>query len=256
ARGGLATAMGLPANTALDVEEFPNEVPAGEVAEQVDRLIRQALERRPDLAAARAEALAREADARRARSDGLPTVTLNSNADVTFTRQDAATSSGRGEAGASDRAEAALTASVLLQVPLYIGGAIGHRVERARALAEAARENARSLEQQVMLQVFTSYHALRTAAQKVRTSDELLASATQSLNVAEGRYREGVGTTVDVVTAQTALADARAQKVQARLEWYTSLAQLARDAGLLEASGANPLSASASGRSPGPVQEK
>ena len=47
---------------------------------------------------------------------------------------------------------------------------------------------------------------------------------------------------IDLLTAQTALANARAQQVQSRWQWYTSLAQLARDAGVLGARGDTPFS--------------
>jgi outer membrane protein TolC len=70
----------------------------------------------------------------------------------------------------------------------------------------------------------------------------LLASAQQSVQVAAGRYREGVGSIIDLLTAQTALANARAQQVQSRWQWYTSLAQLARDAGVLGVRGDTPFS--------------
>jgi outer membrane protein TolC len=50
-----------------------------------------------------------------------------------------------------------------------------------------------------------------------------------------------VGTVLDLLAAQTALADARAQQVLARLEWNTSLALLAHDTGVLDARGGNSL---------------
>ncbi len=59
--------------------------------------------------------------------------------------------------------------------------------------------------------------------------------------MALGRYREGVGDILDLLSAQRALATARAQRINARLGWFTSLAQLARDAGVLGLHGANPL---------------
>jgi outer membrane protein TolC len=46
---------------------------------------------------------------------------------------------------------------------------------------------------------------------------------------------------LDLLAAQTALADARAQQVLARLEWNTSLARLAHDTGILDARGGSPL---------------
>ena len=58
-----------------------------------------------------------------------------------------------------------------------------------------------------------------------------LASAEQSERVALGRYKEGVGTIIDLLTAQDALAGARAQEIQARSSFYVALAQLAHDTG-------------------------
>jgi len=96
-----------------------------------------------------------------------------------------------------------------------------------------------------LTQVFVSYYALQTSEQRVATSDALLASAQQSAQVAAGRYREGVGSILDLLTAQSALANARAQNVQSRWQWYTALAQLARDAGVLTVRGAAPFTFSA-----------
>lgn len=90
--------------------------------------------------------------------------------------------------------------------------------------------------------MFVSYYALQTAEHRVATADDLLASAQQSVQVAAGRYREGVGSIIDLLTAQTALANARAQQVQSRWQWYSSLAQLARDAGVLGVRGDTPFS--------------
>jgi outer membrane protein TolC len=78
---------------------------------------------------------------------------------------------------------------------------------------------------------------LRTANDRVRTSRDLLASATQSEVVARERYREGVGSIVDLLVAQNALAAARAQSVDARWQWRTALSQLAHDVGVLNARG-------------------
>ena len=76
----------------------------------------------------------------------------------------------------------------------------------------ASLAQAQGVRQQVVQQVFTSFYALQTATQRVSTSDDLLASAQQSEEVARGRYQEGVGTILDLLTAQNALADARTQQ--------------------------------------------
>jgi outer membrane protein TolC len=123
------------------------------------------------------------------------------------------------------------SATALVTVPLFTGFATTYNVRKAEEDAAVAQAQADGLEQVVILQVWQSYYAFKTATQLVRTSRDLLASAEQSERVALGRYKEGVGTIIDLLTAQTALAGARAQEIQARSGWYVALAQLAHDTG-------------------------
>jgi len=81
--------------------------------------------------------------------------------------------------------------------------------------------------------LWQSYYSFKTATQLVKTSRDLLASAEESERVALGRYKEGVGTIIDVLTAQGALAGARAEEIVARSSWYIALAQLAHDTGTI-----------------------
>jgi outer membrane protein TolC len=131
--------------------------------------------------------------------------------------------------------------SLGLSIPIFNGFSRQYELAAARAQADAITAFADQTRQQVVTQVFVSYYQLQTAGQRVATSDDLLASAQQSVQVAAGRYREGVGSIIDLLTAQTALANARAQQVQSRWQWYTSLAQLARDAGVLGVRGDAPM---------------
>jgi outer membrane protein len=105
--------------------------------------------------------------------------------------------------------------------------------DRRRPELEAATARAAVTRQQIALQVFTAYYNLQTATDRVHTAADLLASATESESVARGRYRAGVGSIVDLLIAQSALANARAQDVQLRWQWRAALAQLAHDAGVL-----------------------
>ncbi len=95
----------------------------------------------------------------------------------------------------------------------------------------------KSPRQQVIQQVFTSYYTLRTSTDRVRTSRDLLASATQSESVARERYRKASAPSSTCLSRRSALASARAQDVDARWQWRTSLAQLAHDVGVLNARG-------------------
>jgi len=131
--------------------------------------------------------------------------------------------------------------SLGLTIPLFSGFARQYDLRAAEFEAEAARARARLLRQEVVFQVFSAYYALQTATRRVGTAEDLLASAEQSNQVALGRYKAGVGSVLDLLAAQTALAGARAQLVDARLSWSVSLAQLAHDAGVLDPRGGSPL---------------
>ena len=231
ARGSLASALGLPANLPFELEPLGGDIPVGMITQSVDSVINDALRNRPDLAAARAQAAAASAQVRVARAAQLPELTLGTNATRTYSRPPLFS-------GPS------YNISLGLAIPIFNGFSRQYDVAAARAQADAATALADQTRQDVITQVFVSYYALQTAEHRVATSDDLLASAQQSVQVAAGRYREGVGSIIDLLTAQTALANARAQQVQSRWQWYTGLAQLARDAGVLGVHGDTPFSIS------------
>lgn len=227
-RGALALSLGLPANLPYEIDSAVGQVPVAVLAESVDSLIARAIRARPDLAAARAEFEASRAQVSAVRASRLPSVVLDGTGGRTYT-------SSLPQGGNN------YIVSLGLRVPLFAGFSRIYDQRQAAALADAAGARADALGQQVVFEVFSSYYALQTAARRVRTSEDLIASAEQSSEVALGRYRAGVGSVLDLLAAQTALADARAQQVLARLEWNTSLARLAHDTGVLDARGGSPL---------------
>jgi outer membrane protein len=239
ARGSLASVLGLPANLPFDLEPLAKEIPVGIITQSVDSVINDALRNRPDLAAARAQAAAASALVRVARAAPLPSLLFGTNAARTY-------SSPQVFAGPS------YNLSLGLAIPIFSGFSHQYNIAAARALADAATASADQTRQDVITQVYVSYYSLQTAQQRVTTADDLLTSAQQSVQVAEGRYREGVGSILDLLTAQTALANARAQQVQSRWQWYTSLSQLARDAGVLGVRGDTPFSFSRDSVAPRP----
>ncbi len=227
-RGALATAMGAPANIAFDIDDHPGEISPDAISQRVDELIDTALAKRPDLAAARARYFASAAQAKKIRADGLPSLALNSSAGTTWFQLDTNASN-----GPFDRREDVVSAGLQFRVPLFTGYASTQDIAKANAEAQSQAERTNVIEQQVVLQVFQSYYALQTAIEKMRSVEDLLANALQSEVVAAARYKEGVGTVLDLVTTQASLAGARAQQVQAGWQWRTAVVQLAHDTGIL-----------------------
>jgi outer membrane protein len=220
-RGALATAMGLPATTPYDVGELPGELPLDFASKTVEDLIAQAREARPDLAAARLEVQRADVKIKSARAAGLPSLVASADANRSY--YSPSTYASYGDSWA---------VRLGLKIPVFTGFDVKNSVQKAKDDAQVALAQEGTLEQQVVLQVWTSYYGLQTATQLVKTSRDLLASAEQSERVALGRYQEGVGTIIDLLAAQSALADARAQEILARSGWFYALAQLAHDTGV------------------------
>jgi outer membrane protein len=218
--GALANAMGLPADASFDVaEELPAEIPLESVSKQVDVCIRDAEAKRPDLAAARSLVLEAEAGVRKARSTFFPSFSLSGNAGRIYYLH-------------KPVSNPTYTVSLSVNLP-FLFGLQQYAVLAAKAQAEVARDQMAELSRGIALEVWTSYYGLKTAEQKISNAKDLMASAEASYNVALGRYKEGVGSVLDLLSAQTLLEGARVQLVQAKSDWFQALIQFTHDTGAL-----------------------
>jgi outer membrane protein TolC len=226
-RGALALSVGLPANTPYDIAPPDTTFPVETLVDSVSALIGQALDSRPDLNASAAAVQQARARIKQLRADRLPALTLGGSANRTYLRT-------------LPRGGNSYQLNLGLSIPIFAGFSRAYDQVQAEAQAEAAAARHDALQQQVVFEVYSSYYTLQTAARRVRTAGDLLASAEQSEQVALGRYRAGAGTVLDLLSAQSALASARAQQVQARWIWQSALAQLAHDTGVLGSGGGAP----------------
>lgn len=221
-RGELATAVGVSPEIPVDVGELPEIVSLEGVSQSVDGLIEKARSERPDLAAAWFEASKAESHVRSVRAEGLPSLSAAGTVGRTYYYNSTGAPYSNNYSGA-----------ILFRFPLFTGFRSRYDTLKAQEEASAARAQADTLSNLVIFQVWSSYYGVQTATQQVRTARDLLASAEQSQEVALARYKAGVGSILDLLTAQSALAAARAEEVLARAGWFLALTQLAHDTGAL-----------------------
>ena len=217
--GTLANVLGFDAQQRIALAE-PEAVPTDTVFQRdVDALIDEARRRRPDLIAAEAQLKAAAASVDLARAQGRPTVSLATGP----TWQD---SGGLVTNGGN--------VGIAVNIPIFSGFATTYRVRSAAAQAEVKAAQRDRIRSQIALDVWKAYQSLTTATQSLQATADLVASAEQSERVALGRYKAGVGTVLDLLTAQAALANARLQRIQAVLDWYVFRATLAQTMGALD----------------------
>jgi outer membrane protein TolC len=226
-QGSLASSAGFPPTTRLSIPALPEELPATSVLPGIERLLEEGLRRNPDLARARALADAADAKADAAARADLPTLSANGSAGRDWRLAptcDAAP-------GASCDGFGFWAAGLVLKVPLFYGGRTSYDAAAAREGAEAAHQRAEAAGRRNQLDVWSSYQSLKAAGQRIETARDLRASAVEGLAVAEGRYKEGLGSILDLLSTQASLETARAEEILARGEWMLALARLARATG-------------------------
>jgi TolC family type I secretion outer membrane protein len=218
-QGVLANVVGLDANKNVVLASASTTTIHVNFAANVDALIEQARLLRPDLQAVAAQAKAAQANTDSARADGKPTVSLSA-------------ANNHNNNGGIHSHNSSL--GINISVPIFSGYAPTYRVRAAEAQVDAKNAQLERLRLQVALDVWTAYQNLTTATQALQTTADLLDSATQSERVALGRYKAGMSSMLDVLNAQSALANARQQRVQAAFNWNISRAALGQAMGNLD----------------------
>ncbi len=221
AQGALANVLGVAPTRPLELAPLPAAAPGAAFEADVARLIEEARARRPDLAAAEAQHRAARAAVDTAKAAHLPTLSLGMGV-------------GRSQIAGQPGYDSS-SIGLTLSIPLFSGYSTRYKVHAAEAQVEAQAARREQLRLQVALEVWNAHANLATATQSVRTAEDLLESASQSERVAAGRYRAGVGSILDLLSAQAALAGARQSRIQAGTSWYVSRAALAQAMGALDA---------------------
>ena len=220
AEGNLANVLGRDAHRPVAITPLPAIDPPARFEEDLDRLVEAARSRRPDLKAAEAQVASARAGVDVARAGGLPSLSLAASANRS--RLDEGPSANTGTVG------------LTLTVPLFTGFSTNYKIRTAEAQAEA-KESARDrIALQVAQDVWNAWQSLQTSIQSVRTTGDLISSAEAAEKVARGRYEAGVGSIIDLLSAQSALASARQQRVQALYGWNIARATLAQAVGALD----------------------
>jgi outer membrane protein len=219
AQGNLANMLGLDANRKISLAPANTMTIPNDFEGDVNALIEEARQHRPDLQAAAAQVKAAQASIDAARATGRPSISLTASANRINTG--GITSNGS-------------LVGINLNVPLFSGYATTYGVRAAEAQADVKNGQLEQLRLQVALDVWRAYQNLITATQSLRTSADLLNSAEQSERVALGRYKAGVGSILDVLNAQSALASARQQRIQSTFDWNINRATLAQAMGSLD----------------------
>jgi outer membrane protein len=227
--GTLASDMNMDPYAPLRLPDVAEGVtPDAQFDESIVDLIDDAKRFHPSVAAAQAQALAAEAKVRQTRAQGMPTVSLV--AKYSWNNQPTTLQLGQPQFPATTRE---WYLGLQLTIPFFEGFGRTYDIHQAQAEAEKQHDVLDQARQQAGLDVWNSYQALQAAQKNVINSATLLDVAQRSYVASERRYQVGVGSILELLNAQSSLAEAKRQRIQALTDWRSERLQLASKLGRL-----------------------
>ncbi len=115
----------------------------------------------------------------------------------------------------SENTSSSWTAGLTLSLSIFNGRRTRANVTQRKSENAKARLNLRQVEDNITLEVEEAYTRLMQAKRALDVQGATIASAEEGLRIARVRYESGVGTQLEVLSAQTALTDARTAMAQA-----------------------------------------
>jgi outer membrane protein len=212
ARSQLVQAMG-GGRAALDFDVADDGLPAvANEGDPVDKLVELAVASRPELAVLERQLAAQESQLRAVEGAYFPTVSAFA----------AISEGGQLWSGLAPAADV----GVQLQWAFFQGGLTDGQASEARANLAVTESNADAERLQVRVDVEQALLNIRAAKASIEASRDAQTNAQARLQLAEGRYQAGTGSTIELGDAQVALTSAAAQAVQADFNLATARAQL------------------------------
>ncbi len=196
-------------------------VTAPAAAGTLDELQQQALAQRPDLQIAQRQIAAGHAKKELARGEERPSLALVSGISE--------------RSGSNARFYNDWSVGAQVSMPLFDGGVRRARVQEAAAALGQVELAAQQARLEVDKQVEDSWNAHAEAESRLRVTANSIDEASEALAIEELKMDQGVGLTTDVLSAETALLGAQANRLQAQFDIITTSIDLLRATGALSA---------------------
>ncbi len=175
-----------------------------------------AQEQHPSIIAARAQIKAAKEKLAVAISEGLPTVDLNMNQYINGLPSQGLTSS---------QMEQSMV-GLSLTYPLFEGFARGYKVQDARAQIALRASDLQDVENQVLGDIAKAHADAVSAMRNIVVSQQLLESSLEALESVKRKYHKGVADILEMLSVQSAHADAQQERIRTLSEWRSARLRL------------------------------
>ncbi|MDD5286919.1 MAG: TolC family protein [Desulfuromonadaceae bacterium] len=214
--------LGLPGGTVLLLPPELNDQQVG-IAEskELSLWLDEAQKNHPMIASLKKQLEAAQQQVTVVKSAGLPILSLSGNYYQNTRPGEAVTASGSQET----------TLTLALSIPLFDGFASTYKLRGAQAKVEKQISILADIEHQIAREVIKAHSDATSALQNLEASLTLLESAKSALAVSQRKYDKGAADITEVLSTQSALADAWNERVRSLAEWHSSRLQLLASTG-------------------------
>jgi len=220
AEANLRQAVGVAADTNIHIQSDQLDHFPGNLGDDVERLMTDALKQRPELAAQIAAVRAGDAAIARARSEFYPEVELSGNYGQIIWSY---TVNGGSTQNLNQPFYGAL---MTLRWNLFTGFNRYYDVQKAIADRDAARAELKARQLDVVAAVWTAYYDYVSAKKKRDASKALVTASEESYQANLQSHRHGLATVTDLIGAERDLMAARYTLIQNKADLLVSSAAL------------------------------
>ena len=209
ASANLANALGITTPKTLQIAQVDD---VEQIAIPFDEAVKTAYENRPDILSAHTNAKIGQMKVNQAKAGYLPTISFSAG----FNKY--------GEDLRLDNEETRLMVSI--EVPIFNAFRTYNGVKQAQLNLEKINNTNRSLLNDVFLEVQSAYIAMQEAAESIPLAQLNVEKAKENLDLAQGRYNEGIGDIIELKDAEVAYTDAELSLLTARYDYAAAVADL------------------------------
>ncbi len=224
AQGNLATLLNLNPATEIKLStiEDDGELTKLQAGDEIEKLMQEALNERPELKAGESSVLATKESISYARTGALPSLTAIANGTYGDNWKHSNPYNLNGEVG------------LKLSWPLFSGMSTMYQIDQAKFLYEQSQKNLDNQRNAVLNEVWSYYQNYQTGVKAYEISKQILATAEENSKVAFRYYEVGKVDILNLLTANARLAEAKQGVVNAFYGLLINKAQLYRAVGRLE----------------------
>lgn len=210
----LANIMGVKRDTPFILDD---EIEWEDFTLSFPQALTRAYENRPDVRSSKTALQISEIKLNQAKAGYWPTFTLGAS----FSKS--------GDEFRLDNDQTKLFAGV--EIPLFSAFKVHNGVKQARIDLSSTQNSDRSLSNDVYLEVQSAFIKLNEAAESIPVAASTAEKAKENMDLARGRYNEGIGDIIALKDAEVSYTDAELNLLTARYDYAVALAELKKAMG-------------------------